>query len=100
MERLAIPPSGKSSGLGATELTIGRLVTLSANTVTGDRSLVGVIWEIIGANPGHVLLSCRGLCETIDQPLRPRLVAIREYGFYPAEDMAAALKWAAKPNER
>ena len=79
------------TGLAASDLEIGRLVTVSANKSTGDRSLVEMICEIVGGNEGHLLLACRGPGDTADDPPKPKLVAIHEYRFYPADHLASAL---------
>lgn len=77
--------------LSAAELTIGRVVTLSPNKATGDRSLVNVLWKIVAVDGGHLLLSCRGLGQMLQDPTVQRLVAVREHDFYAADHLAAAL---------
>jgi hypothetical protein len=76
-------------GLAADDLTVGKLVTLSPNKTTGDRSLVDAIWEIIGINEGHLLLACRGFCDLLIDPAKPRLALVHEHEFYCAAKFAA-----------
>ena len=76
--------------LAADELKVGNLVTLSSNKSTGDRSLTEMIWEIVGVNAGHVLLSDAAGPEDTNENARPRLVAIDEYSFYAADHFASA----------
>ena len=76
-------------GLTSDDLTVGKLVTLSPNKTTGDRSLVDVIWEIIGINEGHLLLACRGCCDLLIDPRKPRLALVHEHEFYSAAQFAA-----------
>jgi hypothetical protein len=89
--------TGTADGLVRDQLKVGMLVTVSANKLTGDRSLVNVIWEIAGINGGHLLLACRGLCHLLVNPSLPRLVPLKEYELYSAADFAAAVD---RPSDR
>jgi hypothetical protein len=84
-------------GLAPDDLTVGQLVTLSPNKATGDRSLVDAIWEIIGINEGHLLLACRGFCDLLIDPEKPRLALVHEHEFYSATQLAAV---ADSPSSR
>lgn len=89
METLINAAARSPVGLTPDDLTVGKLVTLSPNKTTGDRSLVDVIWEIIGINEGHLLLACRGFCDLLTDPAKPRLALVHEHEFYSAEQFAA-----------
>ena len=84
-----VPRSG--AGLAVAELTAGRLVTISPNKSTGDRSLCQVIWEVASINDGHALIACRHLCELLYGSPAMRLVPLHEYEFYAADAMVAAV---------
>jgi hypothetical protein len=81
----------RNGGLSAAELTLGRLVTVSVNKTTGDRSLCQVIWEIISTNDAHALMTCRHLCHLLHDVPPTRLVALHEHDFYAADALVAAM---------
>src|SRR5262245_22823480 len=89
METLTNAAAKSPVGLAPDDLAVGKLVTLSPNKTTGDRSLVDVIWEIVGGNGGHLLLACRGFCDLLTDPAKPRLALVHEHEFYSAEQFAA-----------
>jgi hypothetical protein len=91
METLINAAARSPVGLTPDDLTVGKLLTLSPNKTTGDRSLVDVIWEIIGINEGHLLLACCGFCDLLTDPAKPRLalVLVHEHKFYSAAQFAA-----------
>ena len=89
MEDLIHSAARAPAGLPPGDLTVGKLVTLSPNKTTGDRSFVDVIWEIVGINEGHLLLACRGFCNLLNEPAKPRLALLHEHEFYSAEHLAS-----------
>jgi hypothetical protein len=89
MEQLISSAARAPTGLPVGDLTVGKLVTVSPNKSTGDRSFVDMIWEIVGINEGHLLLACRGFCHLLDDPGQPRLALVHEHEFYSAEQLAS-----------
>lgn len=89
MEKLVNGAAMAPAGLASKDLSVGMLVTLSPNKSTGDRSFVDMIWEIAGINGGHILLTCRGLCQLLSDPTKPRLALLHEHEFYSAEHLAS-----------
>jgi hypothetical protein len=89
METIINAAAKSPLGLAVDDLIVGKLVTLSPNKTTGDRSLVDAIWEIIGINEGHLLLACRGFCDLLIDPAKPRLALVHEHEFYCAAKFAA-----------
>ena len=90
MEKLISSAAKAPAGMSADSLAVGKLVTLSPNKCTGDRSLADMIWEIVGINEGHLLLACRGFCHLLNDPAKPRLALLHEHEFYSAEHLGAA----------
>ena len=91
MDNLGNAEPASPVGLASAELVVGKLVTVSASKITGDRSFVSVIWEVVGGNEGHVLLACRGLCHLLSDPDAPRLLALDEFEFYAADHLIAII---------
>jgi hypothetical protein len=89
LEKLISSAAKAPAGLTIGDLAVGKLITLSPNKSTGDRSFVDMIWEIIGINEGHLLLTCRGFCHLLNDPAKPRLALLHEHEFYSAEHLAA-----------
>ena len=84
--------SGKPSrGLDPAEIKTGRMVTISVNKATGDRSLCQVIWEIVSINDGHALVKCRHLRHLLYGTPETRLISLQEHEFYSADDLVLAL---------
>lgn len=81
----------KLGRLTAAELSAGRLVTVSINKTTGDRSLCQVIWEIVSTNDAHALVTCRHLCHLLHDVASTRLVSLNEHDFYAADALVSAL---------
>jgi hypothetical protein len=89
MEKLISAAARAPAGLSVDDLAVGKLITLSPNKSTGDRSFFDVIWEIVGINEGHLLLACRGFCHLLNDPDKPRLALLHEHEFYSAGHLAA-----------
>jgi hypothetical protein len=87
---------GKSEPLGGVlspvKLTPGTFVTVSESKRIPDRSLVEAIWVIVAVNEGHVVLRfhCGGP-PPHDPASATRIVPLREYDFYRANNLVAAL---------
>src|SRR5689334_10837211 len=80
-----------SRGLDPAELKAGRMVTISVNKATGDRSLCQVIWEIVSINEGHALVKCRHLRHLLYGAPDTRLIPLHEHEFYTADEFVSAL---------
>jgi hypothetical protein len=66
------------------------LVTVSANHVTGDRTLTEAIWEVTGLNAGHALLVLRKFGDGSSLSSRAQLVVLSECDFYDAKGLFEA----------
>lgn len=80
---------GAGVGLPRHRLVPGTVVTISPNKLTGDRSHVDKIWEIVACNEGHALIKSCGPGRARDEAAK--LVVLREHEFYNAEHFAAAI---------
>ena len=87
--------SGPAQPAGAVpmgELAPGAFVTVSENKRICDRSLVDAIWEVVAINGAHTVLKFRAGIRPLDPTLETRIVPLKEYDFYCADDLVAAIE--------
>lgn len=87
-------------GLPREHLVPGAVISISPNLSTGDRSYSHDIYEVVGRNEGHVLVSQRS-GHVSSYFKGPHLLSIHEHEFYGADHLLPHAEPAsgAKPGE-